>query len=129
MKILMVANNFPPIVGGIATHSYEIAKNLAILGEHVTVLTAVPKMEASWVNSQTFKFININWIYKLPKHIAILAPLIRIVAFFLYEAHIVKSEKIDLMYCTHFELGISARLTSLLLDVPVLFGDPWFRGD
>jgi phosphatidylinositol alpha-1,6-mannosyltransferase len=118
MRILLIANNFPPIVGGIATHSYEIAKNLAILGEHVTVLTAVPQIEASWLNSQTFKLININWLSKLPKHINILAPLIRIVVFFLYELYLLRSEKIHLMYCTHCELGISKRLTSLLFGVP-----------
>lgn len=39
MKILMISLDFPPTVGGIAAHVYEISRALCELGHHVCVIT------------------------------------------------------------------------------------------
>jgi glycosyltransferase involved in cell wall biosynthesis len=38
-KVLIFSLEFPPVVGGAGTYSFELSKGLATLGHHVTVLT------------------------------------------------------------------------------------------
>ena len=38
MKILLLTYNFPPIEGGISTHSFEVAKNRSMQGVEVIVV-------------------------------------------------------------------------------------------
>ena len=45
MKVLMVSLDFPPTVGGIAAHVYELSKKLQQFGVNVTVLTRRNKGE------------------------------------------------------------------------------------
>lgn len=42
LNILQIAHKFPPFVGGIEVHTYEIGRRLAKLGHRVTVLTGDP---------------------------------------------------------------------------------------
>lgn len=46
MHIVQVTNDFPPIVGGMATHAWELSKALARLGHSVTVLTGASVYDA-----------------------------------------------------------------------------------
>jgi len=42
LKILLVAHKFPPFIGGIEMHTFEVGRRMALQGHSVTVLTADP---------------------------------------------------------------------------------------
>jgi glycosyltransferase involved in cell wall biosynthesis len=42
LKIMLVAHKFPPFVGGIEIHTYEVGRRMASLGHAVTVVTGDP---------------------------------------------------------------------------------------
>jgi len=42
LKILLVAHKFPPFIGGIEMHTFEVGRRMASQGHSVTVLTADP---------------------------------------------------------------------------------------
>jgi glycosyltransferase involved in cell wall biosynthesis len=42
LNILLVAHKFPPFIGGIETHTFEVGRRMAAAGHAVTVLTADP---------------------------------------------------------------------------------------
>jgi glycosyltransferase involved in cell wall biosynthesis len=42
MKILLVSHKFPPFIGGIETHTFEVGRRMAASGHAVTVLTGDP---------------------------------------------------------------------------------------
>ena len=42
LNILLVSHKFPPFMGGIETHTFEVGKRMAAGGHAVTVLTADP---------------------------------------------------------------------------------------
>jgi glycosyltransferase involved in cell wall biosynthesis len=42
LKILLVSHKFPPFMGGIETHTYEVGRRMAANGHSVTVLTCDP---------------------------------------------------------------------------------------
>jgi len=57
MNILMVTNEFPPRIGGIQTHVYELSKALVKLGHQVCVLTRL--RDTSLPQAETREGINI----------------------------------------------------------------------
>ena len=57
MNILMVTNEFPPRIGGIQTHVYELSKALVKLGHQVCVLTRL--RDTSLPRAETQEGINI----------------------------------------------------------------------
>jgi glycosyltransferase involved in cell wall biosynthesis len=42
LKILLVAHKFPPFIGGIEMHTFEVGRRMAVKGHSVTVLTGDP---------------------------------------------------------------------------------------
>ena len=60
MKILLCANDYPPDVGGIQTYSYQVAKNLAALGEEVTVLAPRLEGDRKFDGQQEFRTIRVD---------------------------------------------------------------------
>src|SRR5207244_728501 len=61
VRLLLVNHEFPPVGGGAATASYEIAHNLAALGHQVTVLTGgfsnLPRTEKNQITVRRVKCI------------------------------------------------------------------------
>ena len=60
MKILLATNDFPPRIGGIQTYCYELAKNLTLLDEEVTVLAPRVEGDLEFDKKQNFKTIRIR---------------------------------------------------------------------
>ncbi len=119
MNILMMAPQFPLIMGGVATRSYESAKSLAKMGEQVTVLTMAPKADSSRANHNGVNVISVNWLNKIVGCGAI-GFMVKIIVFFLYGIYIVKARKVDLIYSTLIDVGLSSMIISKL------FGTPYF---
>ena len=42
LNILLVANRFPPFIGGVEMHTFEVGRRMAAKGHNVTVLTGDP---------------------------------------------------------------------------------------
>lgn len=55
MKILLATNDFPPEIGGIQTYCYQLAKNLALLGEEIVVLASGVEGDLEFDKRQNFK--------------------------------------------------------------------------
>ena len=119
MNILMMAPQFPPIMGGVATRSYESAKSLAKMGEQVTVLTMAPKADSSRANHNGVNVISVKWLSKIVG-LGIFGFMVKIIVFFLYGMYIVKARKVDLIYSTLIDVGLSSMIISKL------FGTPYF---
>ncbi|MCK4649151.1 glycosyltransferase family 4 protein [bacterium] len=60
MKILLATNDFPPEVGGIQTYCYQLAKNLASLGEKIVVLAPGVEGDLEFDKRQNFRIIRIR---------------------------------------------------------------------
>lgn len=60
MKILLATNDFPPETGGIQTYCYELAKNLALLGEEIVVLAPGGKNDLEFDKRQNFEIVRLK---------------------------------------------------------------------
>ncbi len=60
MRILLATNDFPPKVGGIQTYCYELAKNLTLLGEEVTVLAPRVEGDLEFDRKQNFRITRVR---------------------------------------------------------------------
>jgi len=118
MRILMIAPQFPPIVGGIATYSYEVARNLVRCGEQITVLTVAPKMDSELISQQGLSLFSASWLSPMFKLRFLIGKAARIGVLLFYGAWLSKLKKIDLIYCTYYEAGIGARFISKLFGIP-----------
>lgn len=118
MKILVVAPQFPPTIGGIASYSYEVTRALVRCGEEVTVLTAAPKMSSELTSHPSCDLVSISWLSPVFKLRFLIGMSARIVVLFFYTAWITIVKKIDLIYCTYYEAGVGARLVSKLTGKP-----------
>ena len=96
MRILMMAPEFPPMIGGIGTRSYESAKNLSRLGERLTVLTMALRTDSNQTDPQHFNVISISWLSRMVGH-GVIGFIIKVLMFFLYGVFIVRARKIDLI--------------------------------
>ena len=74
MKIIMVSNEFPPSIGGVQTHVYELSRAMVRLGHHVTVVTrlsdlSLPKEEfMDGVKVIRKKLSNNHFLYDFKLH-------------------------------------------------------------
>ncbi len=118
VRILIMAPQFPPIVGGISAYSCEVARNLARCGEQVTVLSAAPRMDSELVDQGGFELFSISWLRPAFRLRFLIGKALRIVALFFYAAWICKSKRIDLIYCTYYEAGVAARPVSKVFGIP-----------
>lgn len=60
MRILLATNDFPPKVGGIQTCCYQLAKNLTLLGEEVTVLAPRVEGDLGFDRKQNFRITRVR---------------------------------------------------------------------
>lgn len=87
MKILLFTPDFPPGLGGIATHAGGIARGFSQLGEEIVVLTQHVKNDFDFDRKQEFKIVRVrNW------------PFLREFLFFFYLPYLVKKYRIERVY-------------------------------
>ncbi len=60
MRILLATNDFPPKIGGIQTYCYELAKNLALLGEEIVVLAPGVEGDLEFDKRQNLKIVRVK---------------------------------------------------------------------
>jgi len=67
MKILMVSLDFPPTVGGIAAHVYELSRALAELGHRVCVISRqLPSQKDSFVKRESIDIYRVRLRWAAP---------------------------------------------------------------
>jgi len=118
VRILIIAPQFPPVIGGISTYSYEVARNLVRCGEQVVVLTASPRMDSELECQYSFELFSIGWLRPIFKIRFLIGQAVRIVAMFFYTFWICISKRVKIIYCTYYEAGIAARPISKLFNIP-----------
>ncbi len=118
MRILVVAPQYPPIIGGIASYSYEVTRSLVKCGEQVTVLTVAPKINLELISHPSFDLFSISWLGPAFKFRFLIGMATKIVVLFFYSVWLSITKKIDLIYCTYYEAGVGARLISKLMGIP-----------
>ena len=65
MHIVMITDDFPPNIGGIAAHVWELSKALVKLGHQVTVLTAVELKTQERLNKTFYrKYSNVKRVFQ-----------------------------------------------------------------
>jgi phosphatidylinositol alpha-1,6-mannosyltransferase len=110
MKILILTADFPPIIGGIQTYSYETARNLAMLGEDILVLS--PKNEG-WEKvdkGQNFEITRMS----LPEN-----NYLKIFTMFFYLVYYSLRFKPDIIICTAwFPSGVPAYVFTKISGIP-----------
>lgn len=110
MKILIITQNFPPIEGGISTHTYEMAKNFSIYSQEVLVVAPVKKNTSNFDKKQNFK------IKRFPK---VYDPLSRFLVTLIYSFWATLKFKPDIIYTTHWKnAGLVATIISILFKIP-----------
>ncbi len=113
----MMSPEFPPTTGGIATRSYVSAQNLTRLDARVIVLTMAPKANFNPVTHHSLEVKNISWLIKIASR-GTIGFFMKIAVFFFYGINIAIARKIDLIYSTLVDVGISSMFISKLLGVP-----------
>ncbi|WP_342770710.1 MULTISPECIES: glycosyltransferase family 4 protein [unclassified Methanoculleus] len=114
LKICMLSVDFPPNVGGIAAHVYELARALRSLGNDVTIVTFRDTLSAP--REETIDGLHLVRIY-LPRNTVALYPLFAIFEYFTVR-RIKKVKKIDLLHSHYvFPDGFVSRLQSGVLGV------------
>ncbi|WOX56179.1 glycosyltransferase family 4 protein [uncultured Methanoculleus sp.] len=109
LKICMLSVDFPPNIGGIAAHVYELARALRNLGNDVTVVTFRDTLSAP--KEEIVDGLHVVRIY-LPKNTVALYPIFAVLEYFSVR-RIVKAEKIDILHSHYvFPDGFVSRLQS-----------------
>lgn len=112
MNILLFTADFPPVVGGIQTYSYEIAKHLHELGEDVIVLAPKDNGYKEFDIKQDIKIIR-KW---LPSNYYLMV----IISFF-YLIYYTKKYRVNLVHCaTWLPCGVSSFLLYKFFKKPYL---------
>ena len=111
MKILIVTHNFPPVDGGIATHVYELAKNLTALGHEPIVLAPRSKL-ASIVDSH-LQFPVVRMLSSSSKYIRLL-----LTALYIFIVVLLRHPQV--VYSSHWKnAGVASALCSLISRKPL----------
>jgi phosphatidylinositol alpha-1,6-mannosyltransferase len=110
MKILIITQNFPPIEGGIATHTYEMAKNFSIHGQEVFVVAPVKKNTSEFDKEQNFRTKRFPQVYNaFSRFLVTLA----------YSLSAAFKFKPDIIYTTHWKnAGVVAAIISIFFKIP-----------
>lgn len=110
MNVLFVSYDYPPYKGGIATVSYEVARQLDRLGEKVIVVAQKAKNDRGFDKKNSFKTyrcINIFFLRELA--LIILLP------------YLVRRYRINIIYLLIWcQGGIAAFLTNKILKIPYI---------
>jgi len=109
MNILMVTNEFPPRIGGIQTHVYELSKALVKLGHQVCVLTRLK--DTSLPQKETWEGINIFRCKLVDSHLVYNWQLRRKLR------HLIRTFNIEVIH-VH---GMRPLVASKNLGIPVIF--------
>jgi colanic acid biosynthesis glycosyl transferase WcaI len=82
LHVLVIAQYFPPDLGGSATRAYNMAKGLALNGCRVTVVAAFPHYPLGKIPKEyRWKPIKVEWMGKI-RIIRTLMPPVKSVGFF-----------------------------------------------
>ncbi len=65
LNILLVANRFPPFIGGVEMHTFEVGRRMAAKGHNVTVLTGDPA--STLPSEQTMSGMRVRRVPVYPK--------------------------------------------------------------
>ena len=117
----MVTHDFPPQVGGIAAHVYELSKQLVELNHKVVILTAKPKnLQKEFTEGTGFHvaYVNEKFQNKAKSKFLPIA-----IADYSVRAHfelrkIVKRHKIDLV---HYHNLVPESIITKRINVPIVF--------
>lgn len=112
MRLLIITTDFPPVIGGIQTFSYETAKNLAGLGEDVFVLA--PK-DDGW------KGFDEKQDFKIKRMVLPANNYLKILYMFFYLVYYSLKFKQDITICTAwFPPGVPAYAFNKLSGIPYI---------
>jgi glycosyltransferase involved in cell wall biosynthesis len=82
LNVLIIAQYFPPDLGGAATRAYNLAKGLTLNGSQVTVIAAVPHYPHGNIPKEyRWKPLKVEWMGKI-KVIRTMMPPIKSIGFF-----------------------------------------------
>lgn len=112
-KILLVTLDFPPMVGGISTHLYLLAKNL---GRKVTVLAPSCKGIEKFDGAQKFRTIRMK--LSTPGKESLLFNICLLTALAFYVLYYVTKLRPNKIYLTHWNTAIPTLPASKLLKIP-----------
>src|SRR5712692_9304710 len=109
MRILILTHNFPPQVGGISTHCYEMARHWS-RGDEVWVLAP----RGCGKNAELAPFgSEIVWMPAARGRLA------RLLVTFWWTLHLARRIRPDLIYGTHWRnCGIALRLAGMITGIP-----------
>src|SRR2546426_11215779 len=109
MRILILTHNFPPQVGGISTHCYEMARHWS-RGDEVWVLAP----HTSGEDAHDFSFAG-----KIVRMLAARGRLARLLVTFWWTLHLARRIRPDVIYGTHWRnCGIALRLAGMITGIP-----------
>lgn len=109
MKILMLSNEFPPSLGGVQTHVYELSRALVLLGHQVQVITR--RHNRSWSPREVLDGITVHRLRLPDNHLLYDWTLRR------YIRKLHRSEPID---CIHVH-GMRPLKAAKHLGIPLIF--------
>lgn len=110
MRILIVTHHFPPLEGGITTHTLEVARHLVKLGQEPVVLA--PRMDGWRIVDQSIPFP----VMRMPQ---VSSKLIRVLLTGPYTLVARLRWRPQLIYSTHWVVcGVMTSFISLLTGVP-----------
>ena len=115
MRILIITQNFPPLEGGISTHTYEMAKNFVFCGQEVMVVAPFLKSSSEFDKKQNFR------AKRFPEFSA--GPLLRFLITLFCSFSAALKFKPGIIYTTHWKnAGVVAVMLSVIFRIPhVLF--------
>jgi len=112
-KILFLTDDFPPILGGISTYSYEITKSLKELGEDVIVLAPKDEGYKEFDENCNIKIIR-RWFPRF-QH----GYYIKVLLLFFYLLYYVKKYNINIIHCaTWLPCGVASLPLCKILKIP-----------
>jgi len=123
VKILMVATNFPPMEGGISTHSYEVARNIGHdVGHEIAVLSPNCKGVKKFDGNERFKairmmLVNTHVMNMLGKAL-IAYKVYFLIIMMLYITYYSMTLRPKRIYITHWNNAVSALLPTKLFKIP-----------
>jgi len=115
MNILMLTLDFPPMTGGIASHVYELSKQLVMMGNKVCVLT----WNIDYV-TKDYEEINGIRIYRVNQlRIRKINVIHNIIATYCKTKEIIRKEQIEIVHC-HNDFSGSLVIKFLPRYIPVV---------
>ncbi len=114
LRILMPTIYFPPRVGGIESHVYSLAKELARNGHSVTIITTRTEKASPW--HEVIEGVEVKRIFSFGKHFAgwILSSGLAIFP------TLQEAPSFDVIHCHTFAFALGGTIASLLFGKPLV---------